>query len=99
MPHSHGHPKRPDRTRRLFVKTLVAGIGLGLTGLWQRARAAADAAGWPKDAFTQKIEADAIKTLYGKDAAVFRSGQARCAGDRRKWRGGSDRGVDRARRT
>ncbi len=23
---------------------------------------------WPKDAFTQKNEADAIKTLYGKDA-------------------------------
>ena len=33
-------------------------------------RVAADAAHWPKDAFTQKTEADAIKALYGKDAEV-----------------------------
>ncbi|MFZ0424677.1 MAG: thiosulfate oxidation carrier protein SoxY [Xanthobacteraceae bacterium] len=59
---------RPDRARRLVLKGLLAGIGLGLTGLWQRARAAADAAIWPKDAFAQKAEADTIKTLYGKDA-------------------------------
>jgi sulfur-oxidizing protein SoxY len=61
------HDTRPDRARRLMLKALLAGIGLGLTGLWQRAFAA-DAAIWPKDAFTQKAEADAIKTLYGKDA-------------------------------
>jgi len=58
---------RPDRTRRLIVKAFLAGIGLGLTGWWKRARAA-DASLWPKDAFTQKTEADAIKALYGKDA-------------------------------
>ena len=37
---------------------------------WLRGQAracAADAAQWPKDAFTQKSEADAIKALYGKD--------------------------------
>jgi sulfur-oxidizing protein SoxY len=58
---------RPDRTRRLMLKSLLAGIGLSLTGLWRRARAGADAAIWPKDAFAQKTEADTIKTLYGKD--------------------------------
>jgi sulfur-oxidizing protein SoxY len=58
----------PDRTRRLMVKALLAGLGLGVTGLWQRARAAADAAIWPKDAFAQKSQAEAIKLLYGKDA-------------------------------
>lgn len=57
----------PDRTRRLVVKAFLAGIGLGLSGWWKRARAA-DASVWPKDAFTQKMEADAIKALYGKDA-------------------------------
>jgi len=57
---------RPDRTRRLIVKAILAGVGLGLTG-WKRARAA-DASLWLKDAFTQKTEADAIKALYGKDA-------------------------------
>jgi sulfur-oxidizing protein SoxY len=31
---------------------------------------AADAALWPKDAFMQKTEAEAIKALYGKDAEV-----------------------------
>jgi len=62
------HDNRPDRTRRLMLKGLFAGIGLSLTGLWQRARAAADASIWPKDAFAQKTEADTIKTLYGKDA-------------------------------
>ena len=48
----------------------VAGglAGLGLAGIapFSRARAAADAGQWPKDAFAQKTEADAIKALYGK---------------------------------
>ncbi len=60
---------RPDQTRRLFVKAVFASIALGLTGLWRRAHAA-DVSQWPKDAFTEKTEADAIKALYGKDAAV-----------------------------
>ena len=44
MPTLTRPPQRPDRTRRLFVKTLVAGIGLWPDRMsWQRARAAADA--------------------------------------------------------
>lgn len=62
---------RPDRTRRLIVKGAVAGglAGLGLAGNASLDLVrAADAAKWPKDAFQQKTEADAIKTLYGKAA-------------------------------
>jgi len=61
---------RRGQTRRLIVQGAIAGglAGLGLAGAapLSRARAAADAAKWPKDAFTQKTEADAIKALYGK---------------------------------
>ena len=61
------------QTRRTVVKGAIAGgvATLGLAGLglvatpFGRARAAADAAKWPKDAFSQKSEAAAIKTLYG----------------------------------
>jgi sulfur-oxidizing protein SoxY len=57
-------------TRRLVIKgaTAIVVSGFGLNALMRGARAAADAAKWPKDAFTQKTQADAIKTLYGKDA-------------------------------
>ena len=60
----------PDRTRRLIIKGAAVGaaIGLGLGTRLPGARAAADASQWPKDAFTQKSEAAAIKALYGKDA-------------------------------
>ena len=61
---------RRGQTRRTVVKGAVAGAlaGLGLAGAapLSRARAAADPAKWPKDAFAQKTEADAIKALYGK---------------------------------
>jgi sulfur-oxidizing protein SoxY len=61
---------RVDRTRRMIVKGALAGglAGLGLTGIapLPRAHAAADASKWPKDAFSQKSEAEAIKALYGK---------------------------------
>jgi sulfur-oxidizing protein SoxY len=61
---------RVDCTRRAIVKGAVAGAlaGLGLAGTSPlgRARAAADASKWPKDAFSQKSEAAAIKALYGK---------------------------------
>jgi sulfur-oxidizing protein SoxY len=61
---------RSGPTRRLIVQGGIAGglAGLGLIGAapLSRARAAADAAKWPKDAFAQKTEADAIKALYGK---------------------------------
>jgi len=58
---------RPDRTRRLVITGFFAGIAAGMTA-WLRSGRAADAAAWPKDAFTQKTEAGAIKALYGKDA-------------------------------
>ena len=60
---------RPNPTRRLIVKSAIAGLvsGLGF-GWWPKGARAADAAQWPKDAFTQKTEADAIKALYGKEA-------------------------------
>jgi hypothetical protein len=46
---------RPDRTRRLIVKTAAAvGVfGFALGARLRGARAAADAATWPKDAFSQ----------------------------------------------
>ena len=62
--------RRPGQTRRTIVQAAIAGglAGLGLAGAapLSRARAAADAAKWPKEAFSQKSEADAIKALYGK---------------------------------
>jgi sulfur-oxidizing protein SoxY len=60
---------RPDRTRRLILQSALAGLvtGCGLAW-WPKGARAADAALWPKDAFTQKTEADAIKALYGKAA-------------------------------
>ncbi len=58
---------RPDRTRRLVVKAIVAGVSLGAAA-WLKIARATDAAQWPKDAFAQKNEADAVKALYGKVA-------------------------------
>lgn len=62
---------RPDRTRRLIIKGAVAGglAGLGLAGNASLDLVrAADVAKWPEDAFQQKTESDAIKTLYGTAA-------------------------------
>ncbi len=56
--------------RRSVLKVFFTGIALSVAPWLRRARAAADAAQWPKDAFAQKSEADAIKTLYGKAAEV-----------------------------
>ena len=57
-------------TRRLILKGagLVALVGLGNLpfGLTPALAAANDK--WPEDAFKQKSEADAIKSLYGKTA-------------------------------
>ena len=59
-----------DQTRRAVVQGAIAGglatLGLAGTVPFSRARAAADASKWPKDAFSQKTEAAAIKALYGK---------------------------------
>jgi len=61
---------RPGQTRRAVLQATMAGAlaGAGLAGTapLNRARAAADASKWPKEAFSQKTEADAIKALYGK---------------------------------
>ena len=42
--------------------------GFGLVGGGLVRVQAADASKWPKDAFAQKTEADAIKAIYGKSA-------------------------------
>ena len=60
----------PGQSRRTVVQAVIAGAlaGAGLAGTAPSnpARAAADAAKWPKDAFAQKTEAEAIKSLYGR---------------------------------
>jgi sulfur-oxidizing protein SoxY len=57
------------QSRRFMIKATLTGFAstLWLPSLLKRALAA-DVALWPKDAFTQKSEADTIKTLYGKEA-------------------------------
>jgi sulfur-oxidizing protein SoxY len=60
-------PSHPDRTRRIIVKGAIASGLIGFAGMPPLAHAA-DALKWPKDAFGQKTEADAIKALYGKAA-------------------------------
>ena len=60
-----------EQTRRMIIKGAVAGglAGIGLAGSAQLTRVqAADVSKWPKEAFQQKTEADAIKVLYGKSA-------------------------------
>ena len=58
-----------DASRRLVMKAMLA-VGLsGFAGAdLTEAAHAADAAQWPTDAFAQKSEADAIKSLFGKTA-------------------------------
>lgn len=61
----------PEFARRTVLKGLAAGglVGLGLIDCLILSQAfAADAAAWPQDAFKQKSEADALKTLYGRTA-------------------------------
>lgn len=60
----------PDRARRLILQgAAAAGLaGLGFPFGFSAAYAAADAKDWPKDAFKQKSEADALKALYGRTA-------------------------------
>jgi sulfur-oxidizing protein SoxY len=57
-------------TRRTVMHGALAGglATLGLVGAAKvdGARAAADASKWPKGAFSEKTQAGAIKTLYGK---------------------------------
>ncbi|MFZ3310884.1 MAG: thiosulfate oxidation carrier protein SoxY [Xanthobacteraceae bacterium] len=62
------------QTRRAVIQVAIsgafAGAGLAVTAPANPARAAADAAKYPKDAFAQKTEAEAIKTLFGKTPEV-----------------------------
>ena len=53
-----------DRTRRRIIGTALTGFAtvIALPALVKRSFAA-DAALWPKDAFMQKTEAEAIKAL------------------------------------
>jgi sulfur-oxidizing protein SoxY len=67
-------PDAPDRARRLILKGAaacgVAGLALAdLPFLLEQAQAA-DAKGWPAEAFKQKNEADVLKALYGKTATA-----------------------------
>ena len=63
------HPLlRPSR-RGLLQSFALAGLaGVGLNALRSVAAFAADAAGWPVEAFKQKSEAEALKALFGKTA-------------------------------
>ncbi len=68
-------PDAPDTARRTILKGAAAGglaaglgLGLGLGSFPFPAFADADAKQWPAEAFKQKTEADALKTLYGKAA-------------------------------
>ena len=59
------------QTRRTVMQGALAGglatLGLAGAATVDRARAAAaDASKWPKDAFSQKTQAGALKALYGK---------------------------------
>lgn len=64
----------PYVDRRVMLKTFVAcgaivAAGTGLSpGFAPQSALAADAPGWPAEAFRQKTEQEALKALYGKDA-------------------------------
>lgn len=59
---------RPSRRGLLQGFALAGLISVGLNALRSVAAFAADAAGWPVEAFKQKAEAEALKSLYGKAA-------------------------------
>jgi sulfur-oxidizing protein SoxY len=64
---------RPDRTRRMIIKSAIASglAGLGLAGAVPLGQPqAADAGKWPKDAFQKKTAADALEALYGEETAA-----------------------------
>lgn len=65
-----GGGARASRRTVLRGAALAALFGIGLNAMRAVAAFAADAAGWPADAFKQKSDADALKSLYGKAAEV-----------------------------
>jgi sulfur-oxidizing protein SoxY len=65
-------PQAIDAERRQVLKSLgIAGlVGFGLAGpIGAGSALAADAPGWPHEAFEQKTLEDALKALYGKTFA------------------------------
>ena len=61
-------PASPSRRRFVYHAALLALASFGASALRSTVAWAADAAGWPADAFKQKDEADTVKLLYGKAA-------------------------------
>jgi len=61
---------RMSRRGLLKGAALATVLGASLNVMRSVAVFAADAAGWPTDAFKQKSETDVLKTLYGKAAEV-----------------------------
>lgn len=59
-------PDTPDRARRITLKTLgVAGIGIAIGGGMATPALAANATGWPTDAFGKTNQDDAVIATYG----------------------------------
>ena len=76
----------------------MAGFGLAGSGRLPRRRQPTPRK-WPKDAFQQKTEADAIKALYGKAAEESDKVKLDAPGDRRERRRRSDLDQQHACRT
>src|SRR5271154_2608461 len=68
MEDSFQSPRGLSRRRVLHGFALAGMLGVGLSVLRSVAAFAADAAGWPVEAFKQKAEPEALKSLYGKAA-------------------------------
>jgi len=63
------HPITQPSRRGLLQGFALAGLlGVGLNTLRSVVAFAADAAGWPQEAFKQKSVADALKSLFGRAA-------------------------------
>jgi sulfur-oxidizing protein SoxY len=64
-------PHRRGRTRRTIIHGAavsgLAAFGLAAIAPFERARAAADAGKWPKEAFAQKDQAATITSLYSTE--------------------------------
>ena len=66
MDNSSQSLRRPSRRGLLQGFALAGLMSVGLNALRSVAALAADAAGWPVEAFKQKSEAEALKSLYRK---------------------------------
>ncbi|CAM5438855.1 Sulfur oxidation protein SoxY OS=Afipia felis OX=1035 GN=BN961_02218 PE=4 SV=1 [Afipia felis] len=61
---------RPSRRGLLKGAALAALLGAGLNVMRSVAAFAADAVGWPAEAFKQKSQDDTLKALFGKTATA-----------------------------